>query len=205
MGERGGKPPSRALRSAGNTLELAEHRDAHADQASGGKHAQKRVRHDHLEHVPHDRRQRADRTSDSAQATSHSLSLKPFLLSLKFWLRALESNQALQAQPLTCCLCTNPQYLKWGYKAIWGRPVLERAGRELRPSGAPLRYSRPRALPALAVAAPAGDEERETRNSALRAASPCALAHSAAQPLDPPHAGRAPAGGRGFLNVPAEG
>ena len=43
----------------------------------------------------------------------HSLSLKPFLLSLKIWLRALESNQAFQIQSLACCLCTNPQYLKY--------------------------------------------------------------------------------------------
>ena len=41
----------------------------------------------------------------------NSLSLKTFLLSFKFWLRGLESNQALQVQILICYLCTTPQYI----------------------------------------------------------------------------------------------
>lgn len=69
--------------SAGSTFEPTEHRDTHDEQTGGGVHAQERIRRDHLEHVPHNRRQRADATSNGTQATGDSLTLKSFLLSHK--------------------------------------------------------------------------------------------------------------------------
>jgi len=68
------------MNSAGRPLELAEYRNAHADQTGRSEHAQQWIGDDHLKNVPHHRSKRAGRRDNAGQPTGNSTFLQSFLL-----------------------------------------------------------------------------------------------------------------------------
>lgn len=143
MKEGGRDCPSPFLRalSTGAALELPEYRNRHADQTGGAKHTKQRIRRDHLEHVPNHRCQCRHSASNGRDTSS---SLDAPLLPLKVLVAGVGFEPTFSRVRIwRVNHFSIPRYLKIKYKGQLKEATspARAGGPELRPSGAPLRYS----------------------------------------------------------------